>query len=117
MIIIISILVSIAAFTFSEILTEPGMILFALNNYVENTLPGWLYKPLIGCSKCVAGQWALWLFPFYLADNYDVIIHCWFVLQTIFNAAIISRFFYKLNVPKQSVAPLPDELKSFKPKL
>jgi len=58
-------LILVAAFCgyiFSEHLTRAGMILNAAFLWSENTLPPILHKPLIGCYKCVAGQWALWTY-------------------------------------------------------
>ena len=95
-------------------LTVTGMVLSKPFDWLELHLPEWLFKPLIGCSKCVAGQWALWLFPFYIADKYDVIVHAWFVLQCIFNAVIVRALYYKITESatqeRAKKYPLPPEL-------
>ncbi len=51
--------IALAAFLFTGPLSQPGMI-FAPVKAVASRLPEWLYLPLWGCAKCVAGQWALW---------------------------------------------------------
>ena len=89
-------MLAIAAFTYSEILTEPDMILSYPYQWAER-LPQWLFKLLIDCSKCVAGQWALWLFPFYISTQYDAIVHAWFVLQCIFNTVIVRAIYYRIT--------------------
>jgi len=57
----------IAAFAvvFAEMLTAPKMIFSKYGRWLdelERTRPGLAY-PLGYCSKCLAGQVALWLFP------------------------------------------------------
>lgn len=116
MFILISILIAIAAFTYSEIITEPGEILSKPFQLLER-LPEWLFKPLVGCCKCVAGQTALWLYPLYLCEAYDPIVHIWFVLQCVFNAAIIRAIYYKITagaIPEErrKQVPIPPELKN-----
>jgi hypothetical protein len=91
-----TIFIAIAAFTYSEILTSPGMLLNQLYDWLELRLPEWLFKPLIGCCKCVAGQWALFMY-LYLSHSYYLDIHVWFILQTIFNAAVIRALYYKIT--------------------
>ena len=92
MLIIYTILIACAAVAFSSIITAKFQVLNGLHDYLERTLPKYLFFPLIGCHKCVAGQWALWLYLFYFHGiiNYDPVIHIWFILQTIFNAALIN---------------------------
>jgi hypothetical protein len=117
---LITLLLAVAAFTYSEILTTPDMLLGKIFNYLERILPLWLFKPLIGCSKCVAGQWSLWLFLFLYSYSswQSIIIHGWFVMQSIFNTAIIRGLYYKLvkdDIPAINIEkrlPDPPELNS-----
>lgn len=66
------ILVGIFAFIYSNILTQPTEVLAKLyrflyklfrtdNRMLQGQGPHWLFKILIHCEKCVAGQLALWL--------------------------------------------------------
>lgn len=100
----LSILIALCAFTYSIILTQPKMILnpfykFLSRKFVKETCNGqkehWIFKILIHCEKCVAGQWALWI---YLYMNYSGYIlnpietacnHAAFILITIFTTTII----------------------------
>src|SRR3982750_423059 len=89
--------VALSAFTYSVILTEQGQILYPVSLFLEDHLPEWLYKPLIGCQYCVSGQWALW-FYFYITlcqneVNYLIWLHLWFICQTIFITKIITYFY------------------------
>jgi len=61
----LSFAISIIAFTYSVILTEPGMLLEKIASWAAFILPEWLFMPLIGCEKCVAGQMALWYCAFF----------------------------------------------------
>jgi hypothetical protein len=55
--------IAIVAYIYSDVLTEGGMILNGLYVWLDSKkIPDWLFKPLIGCYKCVAGQMALWSF-------------------------------------------------------
>lgn len=117
MLIVITILIAFAAVCYTDILTADNMILHKPYLFLEKHLPEWLFYPVIYCSKCVSGQWALWLFPFYVIapGDYDVIVHIWFVLQTIFNSAIIHSLYFKItgnDEPKVINIKLPDELKN-----
>ena len=51
--------IAVIAFVFSYILTEDGEILSWYFRLIQR-LPDWLFKPLGGCSRCLAGQIALW---------------------------------------------------------
>lgn len=72
----IAIYIGIAAHIYSNVLTEPDEIFFYPYLYLVNGFrfrgkairpPKWIHKPLISCSKCVAGQMALW----YVVFTYD----------------------------------------------
>ena len=116
MLIVYSILLSIAAVCYTDILTADNMILHKPYLWLEKHLPEWLFYPVIYCSKCVSGQWALWLYIFYFCHgNYDIVVHLWFILQCIFNSAIIHELYVRLtNAPreKQRNISLPPELQN-----
>lgn len=91
--------VAISAFVFSNMLTAQGQILHNLSETLEEKLPEWLFKPLIGCQYCVAGQWALWFFIYlsvFKFNSYELPVHIWFVMQTIFITKIITEFYYRV---------------------
>lgn len=94
---ILSLKIAIVAYIYSDVLTEPGMIFNGLFHLL-NRLPEWLFKPLIGCYKCVAGQMALWCYvPIYYSTTSSV-LHCagnhiFFVSLTIFLTWIINKVY------------------------
>lgn len=125
MLVIYSILIACAAVAYSSIITEKYQLLHGLHDFLERKLPKYLFFPLIGCHKCVAGQWGLWLFLFYfphtnsvihIAGSYDPIIHAWFILQCIFNAAVINELYIRIRsttAPLKKHTSLPPELQTF----
>lgn len=96
----LSIPVAVIAVTYSCILTDADMILSRLYILSVEKLPMWLHKPLISCEKCVAGQIALWLFPFWILGQinakYACPVHVYFIMQTIINTSIIKAVYYKI---------------------
>lgn len=104
---IISLLISVTAFVYSYLLTQPGEIfswsyskldyLFKNDNrYNDGKGAHPLFKILIGCEKCVAGQWSLWLFPFLF--EYAFINHILFIGLTIFTTVIIKTIYLKIEL-------------------
>lgn len=84
--------IAVIAYVYSVILTEPGMILSEFYKWIESfKLPDWLFKPLIDCYKCVAGQMALWIFFF--QPNYNFWNHITFICLTIFFSIIINKIY------------------------
>ena len=67
----LSFAISIIAFTYSVILTEPHQILNGVYEWLEKRLPEWLFFPIIGCEKCVAGQMALWYCIFFREPTFE----------------------------------------------
>jgi H+/Cl- antiporter ClcA len=98
---LISVAVSFVAYTYSQVLTLPDMILNRAYNYADRYWPKWLAYPVIVCFKCVAGQFSFWYylrltakysehklsFPFYSWE-----LHILFVCFAIF----LSLFYDKL---------------------
>lgn len=96
-IITISLLIAIGAFTFVCILQQPGEI-FAWYPKLIAGLPDYIGKPMGLCEKCVSGQAAFWLFPFWVSDgSYDPVMHILFTLLTIFQTAIVTLLYRKLT--------------------
>lgn len=88
---LVAILIGITAWVYVDILTRGEMILGKLSQYLYEKLPLWLYKPIIGCSYCVAGQVALWyLILTKQFSFYSIILIC----ISIFTVAIINKTMY-----------------------
>lgn len=91
-------IVAVGAVCFSCMLTRPDMILGTIDSIASNTLPDWLYKPLIGCQYCVAGQWFFWIYillSFRGSVIYYVEFHVLLTLVTIFLVAPITKIYFK----------------------
>jgi hypothetical protein len=97
---ILSLKIAIVAYVYSDVLTEPGMVFNGLYQLL-NRLPEWLFKPLIGCYKCVAGQMALWIYLFFCLTTphsiemvlYSIGNHIFFVSLTIFFTWMINKVY------------------------
>jgi len=77
------------AYVYSEVLTDPEMVLHKLYMYLQSKLPKYLFKPLIGCFKCVGGQISLW---YYIIFCYDNIISLFiFISLTIIFTLLLER--------------------------
>jgi hypothetical protein len=87
--IITAILIGVAAFTYTVILTSTGMLFERARDFIEDKLPLWLCKPLITCPYCVAGQWSLWSY-FYFFD-YCFFNHIFFISLAIFTTYVIIK--------------------------
>lgn len=80
---VISLLISVNAWVFVNILMQPEMI-FSWYDDLISKLPRWLYKPLGGCTYCLAGQMALWIYPYVSWGSYHLLDHILFIGLTIF---------------------------------
>ncbi len=100
--ILLSIAISVVAFTYSEILTDSEMVLYHWRGFLYRIFKSedhFLFKILVGCSYCVGGQWALWTYLYLcIFDNqyfdmlvYNPFVHIGFVSVTVFNVAIIKK--------------------------
>jgi hypothetical protein len=112
----LTVAVAISAFTYSSILTDRGMLLHGLNNRLDEAITGrfrWVYKILIGCQFCVAGQWALWYFIYFsfTHGSYFIELHIWFIMQTIFLTKVVTYIYYKMEhkspAPREEIVQLP----------
>lgn len=95
---ILSAVVAIAGTCFSCLLTKPGMLLGPFDYLASESLPEWLYKPLIGCQFCVSGQWFFWIYILLAVRGsvtYYPEFHILFTLLTIFLVAPISKVYFK----------------------
>ncbi len=64
-----AIFIGLWAYLFCMVLSEPGEVFGWLKNWIDKMCPEWLYKPLIGCPKCHAGQVAFWFQAWNLWQN------------------------------------------------
>jgi len=78
------VVICIAAFTYSDILTRSEMLLDKFDTWAFEKLPWYIYKPLIGCSYCVAGQWLFWYYLIAYFNDYNFFIHIAFTLCGIY---------------------------------
>lgn len=96
----LTVAIAISAFTFSNIITEPGQILSRVQDFLERKLPEWLYKPLIGCQYCISGQWALWIYIYLSFTQNDIQyhwwLHLWLIMQSIFVTKIVTYLYYQI---------------------
>jgi len=107
-----SIVIAIGAFVFADILTNPGevfdwlyrMLDFLFRNDIrERNGKGKhpIFKMIIGCHKCVAGQWSLWTglifyWRYYSNDCLIFILpHIGFILLSIFMALVVKKIYIK----------------------
>ena len=97
---LMSSVIAIGAFTFSNILNQPDHLFGKLDGWLFVNLPEYIYKPLIGCQYCVAGQWMLWyylLISFVTREvSYRLDIHILLILFTIFLEEPITFIYYKI---------------------
>lgn len=85
--------ISVVAYVYSVVLTEPGMILSKWYQFLESkNLPEWIFKPLVDCCKCVSGQWALWIYLFW-CDSYNPLEHVFLICLTIFFVILIDKIY------------------------
>jgi hypothetical protein len=109
---LLSFLISITAFVYSYILTQPTELFSGLYRLLDSVFktdernnkglgmhP--LFKLLIGCEKCVSGQWALWIYLILNFKNYlnleftGIIFHLLFIGLTIFTTTAIKSIYKK----------------------
>lgn len=90
----ISLICAVIGYVYSEILTGEGMILYRVNTWAETSLKRWLYKPLIGCFKCVTGQLSLWVYIVLSWGSYDPLQHVFCVCSSILIVSFIDKLYY-----------------------
>jgi hypothetical protein len=57
--------------------------------FEKNRLLKWLYKPIIGCAHCNAGQISLWTYLFYYWNSYNFLYHIGFIVVAILTVQIL----------------------------
>ena len=90
---ILSLQIAVCAFVYVVLLTEPYKIFGDLYAFLEPRLPWWLFKPLMGCEVCVAGQLSLWIYLYQNYAHYDInhfAGHVFFICLTIITTHIIT---------------------------
>lgn len=101
----IAILIACVAVVYSTVLTEPNSLLngfylraseFFKNDKreAEGKPLHWAFMLLIGCHKCIAGQWAAWYYVFF-CQEYNIFKHIFFVAFTIIAAIKINQWITK----------------------
>ena len=92
---LVALYIAIFTVVFTEMLITKGNIFSFYSQWIER-LPEWLYKPLGGCPKCMAGQVALW--GYLLLPGYKLLDHIVFVVVAIFLTEILTLLYGKLQV-------------------
>lgn len=81
--------VSVVAYVFVS-LTSPGMILHFWYKLIDR-LPDVLYKPLGGCTICLAGQCSAWFYLIKYFHSYNIFEHILFICATILTVMILDK--------------------------
>jgi hypothetical protein len=89
---------AVAAFVYCTVLVKPGMILNPWYDWLDRKIgpasgdilndgkgrAEWLFKPLVGCCKCVAGQFGLWGYLIEFRQEYNLAHHILFITFVIY---------------------------------
>jgi hypothetical protein len=92
--------ISIIAFVYADLLTDSTMIFGKLYLFLEKHLPEIVFNPIIGCSKCVSGQIALWHYLLLSKFEYNWENHIFIVCLTILLTTTI-KILYEWTKRKQ----------------
>lgn len=109
---LMSLLIAITAFVYSYVLVQPGEIFAKLflkldlffnsdKRACQGKGPHPLFKMIMRCEKCVAGQMAMWIYLAYnwhqyLQKNFITLIpHILFIGLSIFLTLVIKKFYLK----------------------
>lgn len=107
-----SLLIAIAAVVYSYILTQNGEVFGGLYGVLDRLFqsdrracrglgPHPIFKMIMWCEKCVAGQMSLWIFlyvafPFYRRGQLFIMVpHALFICLGIFLALCVKKFYTK----------------------
>lgn len=105
---IFSFMCSIVAIVYADILVRPGQVLESFGIWmtrklvkkkenelcVEEDVVHWLYMPLIGCSKCVAGQIALWSY-FFWHQGYILGYHIYSICASVLITYLLNKIIFR----------------------
>lgn len=103
----ISFMCAVVAWVYAEVLVKPEMILHPFYKWItrmwllktevkygkEIEKESWFYKPLIGCFKCVSGQFGLWVYLFWALRHggYRFEHHVFVICSSIFISIMINH--------------------------
>ena len=99
--IVSAIVIAIAAFTYADILTDYQMILSGFKAFLRKHIKAnWMYKILIDCARCIAGQAALWTYLYCCLEGHSYLFseHLIFIIMSIFFTDLIQRLWIKFFV-------------------
>ena len=84
--IVLPVMCAVSGYVVANILTSDGMLLNRLRYYVESVwkVPDWIHKPLLTCRYCIAGQLSLWSTLYLTWSDYDLMLHVWACVATLF---------------------------------
>ncbi len=74
-----AIIISLIAYAVN-VLFQEGMIFGKVGYWIENKLPMWIYKPLIGCTVCMSPYYGIayigfmWSFMFNFSDTAIILL-------------------------------------------
>lgn len=92
-------ILAISAYVYSQVLTMPDMILNGWYCFLDKHVGKyrWLFKPLVECCYCVAGQLSLWVFVITNWYEFDVLAGVNFICLTIFFTEITQKIWLWKN--------------------
>lgn len=82
--------IGIFVYVFTELMDD-GMILNWYAKLIDRIKYDWIYKPLGGCNKCMAGQVALYFYLIKYFHSYDFFEHVFFISATILTTLLIDK--------------------------
>lgn len=92
-----AVILGVWGFALADILAQNGHIFSRLNVWAFENLPEWVYKPLIGCSRCIAGQSMLWFVIVYSVQNGGELFNLFQYVGYIGLSIITAHFLSNLN--------------------
>lgn len=90
---------AVIGYVYSIVLTEPDQVLYPVWKFLDRILHPVIFKPVMDCYKCVAGQIALW---FYLVEygalSFKVtFFHIYFICLTIFISIMLNKIYERIK--------------------
>jgi hypothetical protein len=90
-----AVLIAVFSFVYVIILQQPDKVLGPVVKLVDpffnrNGFLRWIYKPIMSCAHCNAGQIALWSYmALYGFDDYNVFYHIGFISISVLTVQIL----------------------------